>query len=50
MTTAFQLPAPARRPAWGFLAALLALSALGWAWSLQIAGAGHHELPLGGGC
>jgi predicted metal-binding membrane protein len=48
MTTAFQLPTPARRPAWGFLAALVALSALGWAWSLQIAGAGHHGLPLWG--
>ncbi|HEY1334664.1 MAG TPA: DUF2182 domain-containing protein [Myxococcaceae bacterium] len=46
MTTAFQLPAPARRPAWGFLAALVALSALGWAWSLQLAGAGHHGLAL----
>ena len=48
MTTAFQLPTPARRPAGGFLAALVALSALGWAWSLQIAGAGHHGLPLWG--
>lgn len=46
MTTAFQLSTPARRPAWGFLAALIALSAVGWAWSLQLAGAGHHGLPL----
>ncbi len=48
MTTAFQLPTPARRPAWGFLAALVALSAVGWAWSLQLAGVGHHGLPLWG--
>jgi len=48
MTTAFQLSTRARRPAWGFFAALVALSALGWAWSLQIAGAGHHGLPLWG--
>ena len=48
MTTAFQLPTPARRPAWGFLSALVALSGLGWAWSLQIAEAGHHGLPLWG--
>ena len=48
MTTAFQLRASARRPAWGFLAALVALSALGWAWSFQLAGAGHHGLPLWG--
>jgi predicted metal-binding membrane protein len=48
MTTAFQLSTPARRPAWGFLVALLALSAVGWAWSLQLAGAGHHGLPLWG--
>jgi len=46
MTTVFQLPTPARRPAWGFLAALVALSGVGWAWSLQLAGAGHHGLPL----
>jgi len=48
MTTAFQLSTAARRPAWGFLAALVALSAVGWAWSLQLAGAGHHGLPLWG--
>ena len=48
MTTAFQLSTPARRPAWGFLATLVALSAVGWAWSLQLAGAGHHGLPLWG--
>ena len=46
MTTAFQLSAPTRRPVWGVVAALVALSALGWAWSLQLAGAGHHGLPL----
>jgi predicted metal-binding membrane protein len=45
MTTAFH-PATARRPAWAFVAVLAALTALGWAWSLQIAGAGHHGLPL----
>jgi predicted metal-binding membrane protein len=48
MTTAFQLSTTARRPVWGFLAALVALSAVGWAWSLQLAGAGHHGLPLWG--
>ena len=37
---------PARRLPWGFLGALAALTALGWAWSLRVAGAGHHGLPL----
>jgi predicted metal-binding membrane protein len=46
MTTAFHPLGAARRPAWALLAALAALSALGWGWSLQIAGAGHHGLPL----
>jgi predicted metal-binding membrane protein len=45
MTTAFPLTA-ARRPAWAFLGMLAALTAVGWGWSLQIAGAGHHGLPL----
>jgi predicted metal-binding membrane protein len=46
MTTAFHPAGAARRPAWGFLAALAVLTALGWGWSLQIAGTGHHGLPL----
>jgi predicted metal-binding membrane protein len=45
MTTAFH-PLSARRAPWAFVAALAALTALGWGWSLQIAGAGHHGLPL----
>ena len=46
MTTAFPPLTAARRPAWAFLAALAALTAVGWGWSLQIASAGHHGLPL----
>jgi predicted metal-binding membrane protein len=46
MTTAFDPSTAARRPAWAFLAALAALTAVGWGWSLQIAGTGHHGLPL----
>lgn len=46
MTTAFHPASAARRPAWAFLAGLAALTALGWAWSLQLAAAGHHGLPL----
>jgi predicted metal-binding membrane protein len=46
MTTAFHPLGAARRPAWAFVAALAGLTALGWGWSLQIAGAGHHGLPL----
>jgi len=46
MTTAFHPPTAARRPAWAFLAALAVLTAVGWGWSLQIAGAGHQGLPL----
>ena len=46
MTTAFHPGGAARRPAGTFLAALAALTAVGWGWSLQIAGAGHHGLPL----
>ncbi|HZJ53860.1 MAG TPA: DUF2182 domain-containing protein [Myxococcaceae bacterium] len=46
MTTAFTAPAPARWHTWAFVAALAALAALGWGWSLQIAETGHHGLPL----
>lgn len=46
MTTAFHPPTAARRPAWAFLAAVAVLTAVGWGWSLQIAGTGHHGLPL----
>jgi predicted metal-binding membrane protein len=46
MTTAFHPLDVARRPAWAFVAALAVLTAVGWGWSLQIAGAGHHGLPL----
>jgi predicted metal-binding membrane protein len=48
MTTAFPAPAPARWHTWTFGAAVAALAALGWRWSLQIAEAGHHGLPLWG--
>jgi len=44
---AVHVPVPARRPAWAFLAGLAALTVLGWAWSLRLAEAGHHGLPLG---
>jgi predicted metal-binding membrane protein len=46
MSIAVHLPAPGRRPAWAFLAALAALTVLGWAWSVRLAEAGHHGLPL----
>jgi predicted metal-binding membrane protein len=46
MTTAFPVPAAARWHSWAFVAALGALAALGWGWSLQIAEARHHGLPL----
>ena len=46
-SSAVQLTAPVpRRVPWGFLGALGATTALGWAWSLQLASAGHHGLPL----
>jgi predicted metal-binding membrane protein len=48
MTTAFHVDAPARWHAWAFGAAVAALAALGWGWSLQIAEVGHHGLPLWG--
>ncbi len=41
-----QLASPERRIPWGFLGALAAVTALGWTWSLQLASAGHHGLPL----
>ena len=47
MTTAFHVAAPARWHAWTFGAAVAGLAALGWAWSMQIAQAGHHGLSLG---
>jgi predicted metal-binding membrane protein len=46
--TTVDLPAPARWHIWAFGAALAALAALGWGWSLQIAEAGHRGLPLWG--
>ena len=44
--SALQLASPARRAPWGFVGALVALTVVGWAWSLQLASAGHHGLPL----
>ena len=46
MPSAVQLALPARRTPWGFVGVLAALTAGGWAWSLQLASAGHHGLPL----
>lgn len=46
MDSAVDLAPPVRRPPWAFLGGLAALTGLGWAWSLQLAGAGHHGLPL----
>ena len=37
---------PARRIPWGFLGALAGVTALCWGWSLRMATAGHHGLPL----
>jgi predicted metal-binding membrane protein len=48
MTTAFHVAAPSRWHTWAFGAAVAALAALAWGWSLQIAAAGHHGLPLWG--
>ena len=48
MTTAFHVAAPSRWHTWAFGAAIAALAALAWGWSLQIAAAGHHGLPLWG--
>jgi len=48
MTTAFHVAAPSRWHSWAFGAAVAALAALAWGWSLQIAAAGHHGLPLWG--
>ena len=46
MEPAVDLAAPAPRPPWVFPGARAALATLGWAWSLQLAGTGHHGLPL----
>ncbi len=46
MASALSLSTAARRPAWALLVALAGLTAVGWAWSLQLASAGHHGLPL----
>ena len=48
MTTAFHVTAPGRWHTWAFGAAVAVLAALAWGWSLQIAEAGHHGLPLWG--
>ena len=48
MTTAFHVAAPSRWHTWAFGAAVASLAALAWGWSLQIAAAGHHGLPLWG--
>jgi Predicted metal-binding integral membrane protein len=47
MTAVASIAPRDRRPLWAFFLGLAGLTGLGWAWSLQLATAGHHALPLG---
>jgi predicted metal-binding membrane protein len=47
MTAVAPIAPHARRPVWALFLGLAGLTGLGWAWSLHLATAGHHGLPLG---
>jgi predicted metal-binding membrane protein len=46
MAAVVPIAKPERRLAWGLLVPLVALTGLGWGWSLHLASEGHHGLEL----